>query len=459
METFVRLQMLTEQMGLEPDGDVGATSRRPFGAPPACFTPAKTVGAVAQGRAIAQGRASEHQASVAHFDDVGRRSQTPACFKPAAGVGAGSPRPKDEVMIQHAQLPNGQTIKLLKTLLTSACERDCFYCPFRRGRDFRRATFKPEEFANVFMDLNRRGIAEGTFLSSGIAGGGVRTQDKLLDAADILRNKLGFRGYLHLKIMPGAEKAQVERAMQLADRVSVNLEAPNTDRLARLAPHKQFLDELLTPLKWVEEIRRTQPAYKGWNGRWPSTTTQFVVGAADESDLELLTTTAWLNKNVRLKRAYFSGFSPVADTPLENKPATDPLREHRLYQASFLLRDYGFDLEDMPFAADGFLPLHTDPKLAWAQTNLVERPIEINRADQRDLLRIPGIGPKGAAAILRARRAGRLNELSSLRKLGINTARLAPFVLLNGKLAQRGLQPTLRTSSTRVADVYQPSLF
>ncbi len=192
-------------------------------------------------------------------------------------------------------------------------------------------------------------MAEGVFLSSGIAGGGVRTQDKLLATAEILRKKYQYRGYLHLKIMPGAEKDQVYRAMQLADRVSVNLEAPSTERLAKLAPHKNFFEELLQPLKWVEEIRRTVPAYKFWNGRWPSTVTQFVAGGSDESDLELLTITNWLNKNVRLKRAYFSAFLPIRDTPLENKAAVDPMREHRLYQASFLLRDYGFDLEDLPF--------------------------------------------------------------------------------------------------------------
>ena len=218
-----------------------------------------------------------------------------------------------------AKLPNGQSIKLLKTLLTSACERDCYYCPFRAGRDFRRATFKPDEFAALFMNLHRVGAAEGVFLSSGVTGGGVRTQDKLLDTADILRHKLGFRGYIHLKVMPGVEKAQVERAMQLADRISVNLEAPNSERLAQLAPHKVFMEELLQPLKWVEEIRRSQPAYKGWKGRWPSTVTQYVVGGADESDLELLTTTNWLHRNVRLGRAYFSAFSPIRDTPLENK--------------------------------------------------------------------------------------------------------------------------------------------
>ena len=262
-----------------------------------------------------------------------------------AKPGCYTKKERDAAFVHPAKLPNGQSIQLLKTLLTSACERDCYYCPFRAGRDFQRATFKPEEFASLFMNLHRAGAAEGIFLSSGVAGGGVRTQDGLLDTADILRHKLGFRGYIHLKIMPGADKAQVERAMQLANRVSVNLEAPNTERLARLAPHKTFLDELLQPLKWVDEIRRAQPAYKGWNGRWPSTVTQYVVGGSDESDLELLTTTQWLHKNVRLKRAYFSAFSPIRDTPLENKAPTDPLREHRLYQASFLLRDYGFDLE------------------------------------------------------------------------------------------------------------------
>lgn len=348
----------------------------------------------------------------------------PVCF---------TPKEQDSAFVHPAQLPNGKNILLLKTLLSSACERDCFYCPFRAGRDFHRATFKPEEFANLFIKLNQSGAAEGIFLSSGLAGGGVRTQDKLLDSADILRNKLNFRGYIHLKIMPGSEKDQVYRAMQLADRVSVNLEAPNTDRLAKLAPHKQFLDELLQPLKWVEEIRRTVPAHKGWNGRWPSTVTQFVAGGADESDLELLTTTDWLHKNVRLTRAYFSAFSPIRDTPMENKTAVDPLREHRLYQASFLLRDYGFDLEDLPFTNESNLPLNADPKLAWAQMNLSEKPVEINRADKGMLLRIPGIGPKGAEEILRARRSGRLRDLSALRKLGITVARAAPFLLLDGK--------------------------
>jgi predicted DNA-binding helix-hairpin-helix protein len=383
MDSLLRLRMLTDQMHLEPDQEQGLRAPQPDAAPPGCYTPQN-------------------------------RSQ--------------------EVFVHPAILPNGGRIKLLKTLLTSACERDCFYCPFRAGRNFRRATFKPQEFAELFMGLHRARAAEGIFLSSGIAGGGVRTQDRLLDTADILRHKLGFRGYLHLKIMPGAEKAQVERAMLLADRVSVNLEAPNTERLARLAPHKAFMDELLRPLRWVDEIRRSTPPVHAWNQRWPSTVTQFVAGGSDESDLELLTATDWLHRNVHLKRAYFSAFHPIPDTPLENKPGVDPLREHRLYQASFLLRDYGFDLDELPFAVDGNLPIPTDPKLAWARANLAERPLEINRADRRELLRVPGIGPRGADAILKARRSGKLREPSALRALGIIPDRAMPYLLMDGRL-------------------------
>jgi len=370
------------------------------------------------------------QMELEHAEESHGESAKPACF---------TPKEKRAAFIHPAQIPNGKSIKLLKTLLSSACERDCFYCPFRAGRDFRRATFKPQEFAELFMKLNQANAAEGIFLSSGIAAGGANTQNKILDTAEILRKKLGFRGYMHLKIMPGAEKGQVERMMQLADRVSVNLEAPNTERLAKLAPHKTFIEELLRPLKWVEEIRQSQPAYKFWNGRYPSTVTQFVAGGADESDLELLTTTNWLMKNVRLKRAYFSAFHPIRDTPLENKAAVDPLREHRLYQASFLLRDYGFDLEEMPFAQDGNLPLPTDPKLAWAQQNLKEKPLEINKAGRLELLRIPGIGPKHADAILQARRTSRLRDLTALRKLGIVVARAAPFLLFDGRRSESQL--------------------
>lgn len=355
------------------------------------------------------------------------------CFEPAEEVvGAHRPPPcqRDDDLagaIHNAVMPGGKRIALLKTLLTSACERDCAYCAFRQGRDFRRATFAPDELADLFMRLNRKGTAEGVFLSSGVAGGGPRTQDRLIATAELLRHRYGFQGYIHLKIMPGAEREQILEAMRLADRVSVNLEAPNAKRLAHLAPHKLFAEELLQRLRWIEEIRREVP------GRWPSSTTQFVVGAVGESDVELLTTTEYLHRQVGLARAYFSGFAPVPGTPLENHPPNPPLREYRLYQSSFLLRDYGFTVEELPFDAGGNLPLESDPKLAWARRHLAHAPVEVNTADRRDLLRVPGIGPKGVQKVLGARRQGTLHDLTDLRKVGIIAQRAAPFILLDGR--------------------------
>jgi predicted DNA-binding helix-hairpin-helix protein len=349
-----------------------------------------------------------------------------------------SDQKKNSLGVHDAVMPGGQRIRLLKTLLTSACERDCYYCPFRAGRNFRRATFKPEEMAKVFTQLHRAGEVGGFFLSSGIAGGGVKTQDRLLDTADILRRKLGYRGYLHLKIMPGSERDQVLHAMTLTDRISINLEAPNQARLAHLAPRKVFLEELLQPLKWAADIKRTMPPPRF--GRWPSLVTQFVVGAVGESDVEILQTTSYLTKELGLQRAYFSAFHPVIDTPLENNPPENPWREHRLYQASFLLRDYGFEFEDLPFAQDGRLPLDIDPKVGWARTNLNETPVEINRADRRELLKVPGIGPKGAEAIIAARRTHQLREIKQLTQLGIHAARAVPFILLDGKRPAQQLQ-------------------
>jgi predicted DNA-binding helix-hairpin-helix protein len=341
--------------------------------------------------------------------------------------------------VYQAKLPNGKQIPLLKTMLTSVCERNCNYCAFRSGRDMRRATFKPDDLANSFAQMHHTGSVQGLFLSSGLTGGGVRTQDRLLDAAEILRKKHQFRGYLHLKIMPGAEKDQVLRAMQLADRVSINLEGPNDPCLARLAPQKSLMDELLKPLRWVNEIRNTQDARAGWNGRWPSSTTQFVVGAAGEHDLDLLRATAFLHQKLRLARVYFSGFAPVPGTPFEDQSAVDPLRRTRLYQASFLLRDYGFGYEDLPLTPGGDLPLDVDPKLAWARANLEQAPLEVNRSSREDLLRIPGIGPRAAQAILAARRRGSLRSLEDLKALGIRPNRAAPFILLDGKRPPRQL--------------------
>ncbi len=343
-----------------------------------------------------------------------------------APIGGGPTGRRMAPYIHQAIMPGGRRIALLKTLLSSVCERDCYYCACRAGRDGERVAFSPDEFARAFDEMARRGLAEGVFLSSGITGGGVRTQDRLIATAELLRRRYGFRGYIHLKLMPGAETAQIARAMQLANRVSINLEAPNSERLAQLAPHKGFMEELVRPLQTVEHLRRQQ-------GGGPSLTTQFVVGGAAETDRELLTTAARLIREVHLARVYFSSFRPVPATPLEHQPASPPLREQRLYQSDFLLRQYGFELDELPFDETGNLPLAADPKLLWARAHLLHAPLELNTADRAQLLRVPGIGPKTAELILRARRRGRLDDLNDLRKLGVPPARAAPFILLDGK--------------------------
>jgi predicted DNA-binding helix-hairpin-helix protein len=327
----------------------------------------------------------------------------------------------------------GRRVLLLKAMLTTACERDCLYCPFRAGRRARRVTFKPEEMARTFFSVHQSGRVEGLFLSSGVFAGGVNTQDKLLDTAEILRQRLGYRGYLHLKLMPGAEQGQVLRAMQLADRVSINLEAPNEARLARLAPHKDYLEELLPPLRWAADIRRQLPARLGWQGRWASSTTQFVVGAAGEDDVELLSTVNHLFRHLGVRRTYFEAFSPVPDTPLDGQPAEDQLRQQRLYEASYLLRDYGFEFEDLPCTPHGRLPLDRDPKRASADMTLADSPVELNLADRELLLRVPGLGLRGVGAVLRARRSHHLTDLSQLSRLGILAERAAPYITLNGR--------------------------
>jgi len=346
--------------------------------------------------------------------------------------------------IYQAVLPGGKRIPILKTLLTSACENNCNYCSCRAGRDFQRETFRPEEMAKTFINLAQSGIVQGLFLSSGVAGGGVTTQDRLLATAEILRTRMNYGGYVHLKLMPGAQKDQVFRAMQLADRVSINLEAPSSGYLRELAPQKILLEDLLKPLQWVEEIRHTCDPALGWQGSWPSSTTQFVVGAVKETDLDLLKASAYLHRQLRLKRIYFSSFRPVHDTPLQDGLPSGSLRELRLYQSAFLLRDYGFDVEELPFESGGNLPQSVDPKLAWAQVNLQDNPVEINTARRSALLHIPGIGPKSAAVILAHRQRNPIKSITELSGFGIYAHRAAPFILINGRRPPQQLELFVR---------------
>ncbi len=343
--------------------------------------------------------------------------------------------------VSHVTTPWGQRKAVLKVLQTSACQNNCNYCAFRASRDLRRAHLTPDELARSFDLMYRAGVVDGLFLSSGVVGT-TQTMDEMLATTELVRLKYGFRGYVHLKLLPGAESAHIARAVELADRVSANLEGPTQARLAQLAPQKN-LDELIGPLRTAAALmRRDDPT--GWSAgagarRAPAPgggrlgmSTQFVVGPAGESDRELLGTAQMLYREVRLSRAYYSAFSPVRNTPLEGLPPTHPMREHRLYQADWLLRFYRFDLEELPFDAGDQLSQEIDPKAAWAQAHPERFPVEVNAAPMPDLLRIPGIGPTSARAIVQARRQGALREIGDLRKLGARADRAAPFVTLAG---------------------------
>ncbi|UCE26868.1 MAG: radical SAM protein [Candidatus Coatesbacteria bacterium] len=331
---------------------------------------------------------------------------------------------RPENYIFRAKLPSGGCAPVLKVLMTNVCENNCAYCAHRQDRDIPRDTISPEELARALDELVRRGAVGGAFISSGDAGGAARTMDRIIAAAELIRRR-GFVGYLHLKIMPGSEEEQIRRAMELATRVSVNLEAPTAEHLGRIAPDKRFEDGIMSSVKTVAKLisRGVRPP--------AGHTTQFVVGAAGESDVELLTAADGLYRIDGMRRAYYSGFAPVANTPLEYLRPTPVRREGRLYQADWLLRMYGFSLDELPFGTDGALPQDVNPKLAWARARPNLFPIEVNTADRGELLRVPGVGPIIAKRIIETRRAGKIREPATLLRLGARPLALE-YVTLDG---------------------------
>jgi predicted DNA-binding helix-hairpin-helix protein len=284
--------------------------------------------------------------------------------------------------------------------------------------------------STTFVSIQREKRVDGLFLSSGIVPDADTTMEKMLATVERLRLKEGYTGYIHLKLIPGASYEYIERAVELADRVSLNLEAPNQERLSVLAPDKEFTESMWGRLAWASQLMR-RARHEGRQAA-RSLTTQFVVGAVGESDRELLETVQRAHRELGLWRAYFSAFHPIERSPLAEQPAEDPTRALRLYQSDFMLRDYGFRYDELPFDQDGLLPRDKTPKQAWAETNLRE-PIEVNRATREQLLRIPGIGPKSADRIVTARRETRLRDVSQLKALGVTIAWATPYVLLDGR--------------------------
>jgi predicted DNA-binding helix-hairpin-helix protein len=331
--------------------------------------------------------------------------------------------------IYPAALPDGKRVRVLKVLMTNICEKNCYYCAVRASRDVPRTSFTPDELARAFDRLHRADLVDGLFLSSGVCGGSDSTMDRMLACVELVRGRYAFPGYVHLKLLPGASEGQIERALQLAHRVSVNLEAPNAERLAAIAPRKSFFEELARPMAIAKRLIDASGGRLAPAGQ----TTQFVVGAAGEPDREILATTARLYHDLDLKRAYFSAFQPVPGTPLDGRPATPAWREHRLYQADWLLRFYGFAFEDLVFDVGGDLPRNADPKRLYAQAHPELFPLEVNRASRDELLRVPGLGPISVGRILTWRRQGTLRDLADLNKAGAIANRAAPYVLLDGK--------------------------
>lgn len=330
--------------------------------------------------------------------------------------------------IYPAALPDGRRVNQLKVLQTNVCSNNCYYCAQRAGRDGRRTSFSPDELAATFDELHRRGLARGLFLSSAIPGDAGKSMDQTLATVELLRRRYMFRGYIHLKILPGVSMAHVEQAIRLATRVSVNLEAPSAQHLNRIAPDKKY-QELTVPMRWVRDLIQA-----GGPGLVPSgQTTQLVVGAAGESDRDVLSTAYRLYRDIDMQRVYYSAFQPIEGTPLSEQPATPPLREHRLYQGDFLMRHYGFRFGELVFSESGQLPLEADPKQIWADQHPEMFPLEVGRAAREELLRVPGIGPKSAIRIVNGRRQQSFRTLRDLQRVGAVAERAAPYILLDGK--------------------------
>lgn len=335
--------------------------------------------------------------------------------------------------IHRVTVPGKGSVCLLKILMTNECTNDCIYCVNQIGRDIPRSAFQPEELAKLFMEIYTRGLAHGLFLSSGIAQNASRTMAAMIDTVAILRHQYEFKGYIHLKILPGTSWDCIEEGCKLANRVSINVEAPTARHLARLSIKKNLHRDIVERMRWVKQIAQTR------DGLLPSgQTTQFVVGAADEEDGELLGTMNALYQEIGLKRIYFSAFQPIRRSRSESLQPTQPLRVHRLYQADWLLRVYGFASREVELALDekNNLPLRKDPKLAIAQKQPWLFPVDINKANYHELIHVPGIGPVSAQRIMDTRHEHSIFALNQLKRMGVITKRATPFIRFQGMSIQ-----------------------
>jgi putative DNA modification/repair radical SAM protein len=348
--------------------------------------------------------------------------------------------------ICHSYAPDGRCISLLKILLTNFCTYDCLYCVNRVSSNVARARFTVDEIVHLTLDFYRRNCIEGLFLSSGIIRSPDYTMEQVVEVARVLREEHDFRGYIHLKTIPEASPELLARAGRYADRLSINVELPTPQSLAALAPEKdgaairRSMARLRVSIDEAKDARRLQPAaarplLSPRRARAPrfapaGQSTQMIVGADAASDRAILDTSATLYGAYRLKRVYYSAFSPIPDAaralPLQAPPL---LREHRLYQADWLMRFYGFGHDEIVTSGTGMLSLEVDPKLAWALAHRGRFPVDLNRAPKELLLRVPGLGVKSVGRVLQARRVRQLRA-ADLERMHLPLAKLLPFVVV-----------------------------
>ncbi|ACV22555.1 putative DNA modification/repair radical SAM protein [Slackia heliotrinireducens] len=355
----------------------------------------------------------------------------------------------------HSFTPDGRCVTLLKVLYTNCCVYDCAYCVNRKSNDVPRAAFSPRELADLTIEFYRRNYIEGLFISSGVIVSPDRTMELMSEAMRILRIEYGFRGYIHAKAVPGASPELVEQMGFLADRMSVNMELPSEESLKALCPQKDRAS-ILAPMRQIKEGVAEDKESKAIATRNPVTSvrarakkaqrafvpagqsTQMIIGATPESDLHILSLSSSLYRNFNLKRVFFSAYLPVSqDARLPQGGAVQLDREHRLYQADWLMRFYSFAADEIVSEKHPFLDIDLDPKAYWAINHLETFPVEVNTAPYELLLRVPGIGVRGAKLIVRARKSQGLDE-QKLRKLGIAFKRAKYFITCGGKYQGKG---------------------
>ena len=401
-------------------------------------------------------------ADAAKYDASCASSGTPQRDS-AAGRGIGS---TEGAGICHSYAPDGRCISLLKVLLTNWCTYDCLYCINRESSNVERARFTVDEVVNLTLDFYRRNVIEGLFLSSGIVRTPDYTMEQVIEVARRLREEHDFRGYIHLKTIPDASDELIIKAGRYADRLSVNIELPTADSLRSLAPEKESasIKRSMARIKLQYDdqadgtprrarampdapAKATSPPRFAPAGQ----STQMIVGADASDDRTILLTSATLYGAYRLKRVYYSAFSPIPHASSALPPRAAPLmREHRLYQADWLMRFYGF-AQDEICTDDGMLSLDVDPKLAWALANPAQFPIDLNRAPRERLLRVPGLGVRSVERLLLARRTRSVRR-ADLDRLRVSVGKVLPFVSLPDHLPRDADSQTLRSQVRRLTE-------